>query len=88
MVTRTREATPEALGARWIHATNLLAREARSFCERGLTPMQRRRTTRRIQALERVARRAMADYRLAVQRQLGESLAKGTCEAESGRRVQ
>jgi hypothetical protein len=77
MVRRTREATPEALGARWIHATDLLAREARSFGERGLTPMERRRTTRRIQVLERVARRAMNDYRLALERELGESLGTG-----------
>jgi hypothetical protein len=87
MVRRTRETTPEALGARWIHATNLLAREAQTFSERGLTPLQRRRTTRRIQALERVARRAMNDYRLAVQRELGESLARGIRDAEGRHRV-
>jgi hypothetical protein len=85
MVRRTRETTPEALGARWIHATDLLAREARTFSERGLTRMQRRRTTRRIQALERVARRAMNDYRIAIQGELSASLSEAISEAASRR---
>lgn len=70
MVRRTRETTPEALGDRWIHATDLLAREARTFAGSGLGPVERRRSVRRIQALERVARRAMADYRRALERDL------------------
>ncbi|HEX4441194.1 MAG TPA: hypothetical protein VH854_14045 [Thermoanaerobaculia bacterium] len=71
---RTRETNPEALGDRWIHATDLLAREACAFGRSGLAPCERRRSVRRIQALERVARRAMNDYRQALQRELGASL--------------
>jgi hypothetical protein len=74
MIARLSEATPEALGARWTHATDLLAREARQLGERGLTPLQRRRAVRRIQALEKVARRAMHDYRTALERELGTAL--------------
>ena len=65
---RVSESTPEILGARWTHATDLLAFEARRLAERGLTSFQRHRTVRRIQALERVARRAMHDYRVALER--------------------
>lgn len=74
MMRHTHDTTAEALGARWTHATDLLANEARTFGESGLTPFARRRAARRIQALERVARRAMADYRRALQRELGEAL--------------
>lgn len=61
------EANPDVLGARWTHATDLLADEARRLADRGLTVFQRRRAVRRIQALERVARRAMHDYRVALE---------------------
>ena len=71
---RQADANPEVLGARWTHATDLLADEARRLAERGTTALQRRRAVRRIQALERVARRAMRDYRVALERELGESL--------------
>jgi hypothetical protein len=47
--------------------------------------MQRRRTTRRIQALERVARRAMNDYRIAIQGELSASLSEAISEAASRR---
>jgi hypothetical protein len=82
MIARLREeATPEALGARWTHATDLLAREARQLGEHGLTPFQRRRAVRRIQALERVARRAMNDYRIALERELGTALREAPSSA-------
>jgi hypothetical protein len=73
---RFKEATPEALGARWTHATDLLAREARQLGASGLTPLERHRAVRRIQALERVARRAMNDYRVALERELGAALTR------------
>ena len=69
MTRQERQATPEALGARWTRAIDLLAREARSFAGQELTPFERRRRVRRIQLLERVARRAMNDYRVAIQRE-------------------
>jgi hypothetical protein len=74
IIRRTREATPAVLGARWTHATDLLAREAQLLGERRLTAFQRRRAVRRIQSLERVARRAMYDYRAALERELSASL--------------
>lgn len=74
MMKHTRDTSAEALGARWIHATDLLANEAQTFGRSGLTQFERRRSVRRIQALERVARRAMADYRRALQLELGDAL--------------
>ena len=75
MITPAREWNPEALGARWTRTTDLLGREARRLSERRLmTRLQRRRAVRRIQVLERIARRAMNDYRLALERQLGASV--------------
>jgi len=74
MFRNTREATPEALGDRWNHATDLLAHEAQRLGAHGLTPFQRRRSVRRIQVLERIARRAMHDYRAALERELADSL--------------
>jgi len=70
MTKHTREATADALGARWTHATDLLAHEAVVFGRSGLGPFERQRSIRRIQALERVARRAMSDYRQALEREL------------------
>src|SRR4051794_6485466 len=64
------EPASETLGARWTHATNLLGREARLFREGETTSLERRRAVRRIQVLERIARRAMNDYRVALQREL------------------
>jgi hypothetical protein len=69
IVRRERDSSPESLGARWTHATDLLAHEARRLSETRLTPLERRRAVRRIQSLERVARRAMHDYRVALERQ-------------------
>jgi hypothetical protein len=74
MTKHTRDTTAEALGARWTQATDLLAHEAVRFGRSGLPPFERRRSVRRIQALERVARRAMNDYRGALQRELAQSL--------------
>jgi hypothetical protein len=74
MIRRIRETTPEALGARWTRATDLLAREARLLGEGGLRTLPRRRAVRRIQVLERVARRAMHDYRIALERELQNAL--------------
>jgi len=62
------QATAEFLGARWARAVDVLGREARSLAHGDLTASERRRSVRRIQVYERIARRAMHDYRAALQR--------------------
>jgi hypothetical protein len=74
MITPTRGPNPQALGARWTRATDLLAREAQRLGASPLNRFQRRRAVRRIQVLERIARRAMNDYRVALERELDTSL--------------
>ena len=70
MITPTRESNPQELGARWTRAADLLVREAQRLSESRFTRLQRRRVVRRIQVLERIARRAMNDYRVALEREL------------------
>jgi hypothetical protein len=88
MITPARESNPEALGTRWTRTTELLGREAQRLSERRLTRLQRRRAVRRIQVLERIARRAMTDYRLALERQLGTSILRCRPAAQGEHRVQ
>ena len=87
MITPTREVNAEALGARWARATDLLGREARRLSELRLTRWQRRRVVRRIQVLERMARRAMNDYRLELERQFGASARHATSEMKGEHRI-
>jgi len=70
MTPHTRTVTADFLGARWTRAVNVLGREARVLAGGHLTKFQRRRSVRRIQVYERIARRAMHDYRAALERAL------------------
>ena len=87
MITPAREWNAETLGARWTRTTDLLGREARRLGERRLTRLQRRRAVRRIQVLERIARRAMNDYRLALEGQLGASVLSRRPDAPGAQRA-
>ena len=87
MITPVGDASSLALGARWTRATELLGREARRLSESRLTRFQRRRAVRRIQVLEAIARRAMNDYRLALERQFGTTVPPCQADARGEHRV-
>ena len=68
----TLDLTAALLYARWRRAVDLLWREAVRLRQSGLVAQERARTARRMKNLQRIVRKALADYhRIEMERQRG-----------------
>jgi hypothetical protein len=71
-VADTLDRTAALLYARWRRAVDLLWREAVCRRQSGLAAQERARTARRMKNLQRIVRKALADYhRIEMERQRG-----------------
>jgi hypothetical protein len=71
-VADTLDLTAALLYARWRRAVDLLWREAVRRRQSGLAAQERARTARRMKNLQRIVRKALADYhRIEMERQRG-----------------